>query len=260
MTLQKDIFKMSLVFLALFLLGLLIPHVYAQDTCIGCHKDEKFRTQNKKLFDYYSLWRDSVHEINGAKCIDCHGGDPKKRDKEDSHKRAFSSLNPDIKVNYKKISLICGRCHKEILKNFINSKHYKSLRSNIVGRYKGVGPNCVTCHGAMNTGIYEAHNVGKGCEVCHNEETKNNPEMGRRAEDILTNANFIRAYRQWIELYYADKQPETVKEINTLYKNIVLSWHQFNFEQIDEKSKELLMKLKSIYRKGLEEQKKKKQQ
>jgi hypothetical protein len=253
----KNIFKILLIHIIVLSFGFLIPRASAGNTCLDCHKDEKFRIQNKKLYDYVNLWKDSIHEINGTLCVDCHGGDPSKTDKDEAHKRAFSSLDPDIPVNYKKISLICGRCHKEILKNFINSKHYKSLRSNIVGRYKGVGPNCVTCHGSMNTGIYEAHNVAKGCEVCHNEETKNNPQTGRKAEDTLSHINFMRAYRQWIELYYEDKKPAMVKEVNTLYKDMVLSWHQFNFERIDEKSKELLYKLKAIYRTRLAEKKKK---
>jgi formate-dependent nitrite reductase cytochrome c552 subunit len=120
-------FKILLIVSAIFCFGLFAPNIYAKNTCLDCHKNEKFRIQNKKLFDYYNMWRNSVHEIAGIKCIDCHGGDPTKTDKDDSHKKAFTSLKPTIKINYKKIPTRCGRCHKEVLKNFMGSKHYKSV-------------------------------------------------------------------------------------------------------------------------------------
>lgn len=101
--------------------------------------------------------------------------------------------------------------------------------------------------------------MAKACEVCHNVETKNTPEIGKKAEDILTRINFIHAYRKWILLYYSEKKPKIVNEINTLYKDIVYSWHKFNFDKIDEKTKEILLKLKAIYHKELAEKSLKKQ-
>ena len=232
-------------------MGLAIPSAYAQVMCEDCHKDMKFLIQNRKLFDYYKFWKDSVHDLAGVKCINCHGGDPTKTDKEAAHKGHFSPLYGGDKESLKLIVHRCGKCHKEILKNFISSKHYKVLIE------KEKGPNCVTCHGSMNTGVYEAHNVAEGCKFCHNKETKNTPEVSQEAEKLLNYVNFIRSYRMWISTNYADEKSNMVKEINEQYKDIIFSWHQFNFEQNNEKTMNLLNKLKAIANKSRAEKAKK---
>jgi hypothetical protein len=224
--------------------------LFAHDSCVECHKDVKFRILNKKLFDYYNYWKESTHDIGGVKCTDCHGGSPKKDDKDAAHKKNFLAFRVGENESFKKIPIICGRCHKEELKHFLTSKHYKALRE------KGAGPHCVTCHGSMNVGIYKASVIGETCSVCHNKEAKNLPEVGITAEKILHNINISRAYRNWVTLYFSEKQPETVKEINTLYDDIIVSWHTFNFEQIDKKSQKLLIDLKALVKKEIAEKKK----
>jgi hypothetical protein len=237
--------------ICLFTLSLILSasSLFAKDNCVECHKDVKFRIQNKKLFDYYSYWQDSTHDVGGVKCTECHGGDPAKSDKDAAHKKNFLAFKVGEKESFKKIPLICGRCHKEVLKHFLSSKHYKALRE------KGTGPHCVTCHGSMNVGIYKASVIGETCVVCHNEEVKNTPEVAKIAEEILHNINISRAYRNWVTLYFSEKRPEQVKEINTQYDDIVISWHTFNFERINEKSQKLLGDLKAIVKKEVAEKK-----
>lgn len=234
----------------LILLGTSLPALSSEDTCLDCHKDIKFLVQNKKLYDYYKLWEDSVHDLADVKCTDCHGGNPEKEDKDAAHKEKFLTFKNGDKTAFKHIPLVCGKCHKEVLKNFIASKHYKELRS------KGSGPNCVTCHGSMNTGIYEAHNIATGCEACHNEETKTNPEVGAQAKTILKHINFIRSYKKFVTIYYSETEPDLIKKIDSQYMDIAYSWHTFNFEKIDEKSMELLNILKAKVNKKLAERKK----
>jgi hypothetical protein len=253
MTIRKKSINMRLIFLAAFFIGLIVPNVYAKDYCDNCHKDVKFRVQNKSLYDYYNYWRDSVHETARIICTDCHGGDETKADKDVAHKtKNFSSLTAMGEAAYKKIPEVCGKCHKEVLKNFLKSEHYKLLMQ------EKKSPNCVTCHGSMNTEIYEAHNIAKGCSSCHNKENKQTPEVGEKAENLLTYINFIRAYRKWIAINYSDEQPKMVKETNKQYKNIVFSWHQFDFTQMDEKTMKLLIDLRAIVNKGMAEKRKKK--
>lgn len=246
---KKNSYSIVLTFLFVFFLGFPIPSVYAKDTCIDCHKDEKFRVQNKKLFDYYSNWKNSSHDLAGVTCTDCHGGNPTKTDKDAAHKDGFSSPRVSEEVFYKEIPRICGssKCHEAVLKNFTESKHFKALVE------EGKGPHCATCHGSANAEIYYTSIIAKTCVACHNEETKNLPEVVEGAEKILHRINVSRAYRNWTLIYYSDKEPEKVKEINTLYKDIVDSWHKFDFAQLDEKSQELLNKLKSMVRRGLAE-------
>jgi formate-dependent nitrite reductase cytochrome c552 subunit len=233
-------------------LGITPPNVYAKDTCLDCHKDPKFRAQNKKLYDYYKYWENSIHDLAGVKCVDCHGGKSDKVDKDASHKYKFITFGSEGKGSFKQIPLVCGRCHKEALKSFIASNHYKALRE------KGTGSHCVTCHGSMNTGIFKASAIAKECEVCHNEETKNNPGVGLKAKDILRHFNIIRSYRNFVSVNYSDENPQIVNKMNSRYKDLVFSWHTFNFAAIDENSMELMNDLKSLVNKKILERKKKK--
>jgi len=213
--------------------------------CIECHKDDKFRVQNRILYDYYNNWKGSIHDLSGITCTDCHGGDPAKSDIKTAHGDNFSSLTERDKESFKKIPQICGRCHKAVLKNFVDSKHYKAVLQS------GTGPHCATCHGSVNTKVYYASIIGKACRSCHNTETKNLPEISGTAEEILQNINVSRAYRNWALIFYTGKETVKLKEMNALYRDITDSWHKFDFVRLNEKSKELLNGLKSMVNKEL---------
>ncbi len=248
---RKVLIKAGFVFFVVFCTQLAVPHVYAEDTCVECHKDPIFMIKNKKIFDYFKYWKDSVHDIAKVKCTDCHGGKSNKTDKDAAHKDNFLTFKADDKKSLGEIPIVCGRCHSEILKNFLSSKHYRAIN-------KRETSNCVTCHGSMNTGVYEAHNVAEACRVCHNEKEKNTPEVSEQAEKILTYINYIRSYYKWLTINYADENPELVKELEVKYRDIEYSWHQFNFEKVDEKTMALLNKVKTIVNKELAEKKKQK--
>ena len=253
MSIRENSLKVTLLFIAVLVIGLAASNVYATDYGVSCHKDAKFRVQNKVLFDYYNYWEESVHDSTGIICIDCHGGDKTKSDKDAAHKtKDFSSLTAKDKTSLKKIPVVCGKCHKAVYKNFKESKHYTALQKD---KYS---PNCVTCHGSMNTEIYAANNIASGCASCHNEESKKLPDVRKQAEDLLTKINFIRAYKRWVTINYKSNQPDTVKEINNQYKDMVTSWHQFDLTRMDEKTQKLLIDLRSLVNKGLAEKKKNK--
>jgi hypothetical protein len=248
---RRNLRNIWFIFFLFILLGLAPVSVYAEDTCVECHKDDKYLVQNKKLYDYYKNWKDSTHDIAGVKCVDCHGGDPKKADKDASHKKSFLTFRTDEKESTKKIPLICGRCHKEVLKHFMTSKHYKAIRE------KETGPNCVTCHGAMNVGIYQVSEISKACGECHNEETKSLPEIGKVAEDVLHNINILRVYREWLashSIFDGEKR----KKLVALYQDIVFSWHTYNFEQIEARVEKPLNKSRYFIKEILADSRKKK--
>jgi len=238
-------------FLLIIFLGIAPPYVYAKDTCVECHKDTKFLVQNKKLFDYYEIWKDSTHDIADVKCVNCHGGDPTKIDKDESHKGYFTSFVGDDKEYIKLIPIRCGKCHNEVLNHFLSSKHYKALKE------KGTGPNCVTCHGAMNVGIYKVSEISRSCEVCHNEETKNNQEIGKVAEGVLHNINILRVYNEWLSSHTIFNE-EKRKKLITLYQDIIFSWHTFNFADIEVRIQKPLIKARRLTRETLADERKKK--
>lgn len=241
-----------IVFLALLFIGPFITYTDAKDRCIECHKDTKFRVQNKILFDYYNNWKDSTHDIASVSCNDCHGGDPTKRDKKDAHKDGFSSLTSIDNASFKKIPKRCGKCHEEVLKNFKESKHYKALLE------KGTGPHCSTCHGSVNINVYYTSVIARSCKDCHNAYTKNHPEIVGEADKILHRINVSHAYKRWLLIDYQDVYPAEVEEIIMQYADVAESWHKFDFRELDQKSEELLNKIKSLVSKGLEEKRTKK--
>lgn len=247
---KKNVYPIALIFLAVFFVMSAVPYTYAENTCVDCHKDEKFRVENRSLFEYYRDWKDSVHDLAGVQCTDCHGGNPNERDKKAAHKDHFSSLTATEGASFKLIPPRCGKCHEDVLRNFAESKHYKVLLE------KGTGPHCATCHGSMNALVYYTSLVTWTCKECHNEYTKNRPEVAGEADKILHRINVANAFRKWISAYYSDKEPETVKEINAQYKDLANSWHTFNFARLDKNSNALLHRLKSLVNRRLSEKSK----
>ena len=238
----------------LFLIPALSADTFAVDTCIDCHKDKKFRIQDKKLFNYYNKWKGSIHDVAGLSCRDCHGGDSTRAKKEHAHPKNLSPGNINSMVFYKNIPKTCGKCHENVYTNFIRSKHYKALEK------AGKGPNCATCHGSLVTNVYYASIVSKTCTSCHNQQTKNHPEIIKTAEQILQRLNVSRGYLKWASRHFKDSDKvELLKNINNLYQNISDSWHRFNFTNTDENSRELLSELRTIFNETYNKEKKKKE-
>jgi hypothetical protein len=237
---------MRIVFFILMIPLLTVSYANAKDTCLECHRDRKFQTENRVLFDYYRNWRGSVHDREDVSCADCHGGDRTEKDKEKAHINDFTSLTHRDKDAYKKITDRCGRCHKEILKHFTGSKHYKALLE------KATGPHCSTCHGSVNTNVYYSSVIWRSCKECHNEYTENHPEVVEAAGRILDRINVSSGLMRWVLPEYYDAHPEKVNEIRSLYKDVARSWHAFDFTRLDQKSLELLDTIESLINKNVE--------
>lgn len=240
----------GLMILIVLIVALTVPSAFAKDTCIDCHKKADLRVQNKMLFEYYLNWKDSVHDIAGVVCKDCHGGNADKGDKDSAHKGDFLAFTDMDKAGFKEIPKRCGKCHEDVLKNYASSKHNKALLE------KEAGPHCSTCHGSMNVEVYYTSIIAWTCKECHNEYTGNSPEIVGEADKILHRMNVSRAFKNWVSIYYADSKPAKVKEMNAMYKDIADSWHSFDFQKLDKKSQDLLNRLKSMVNKGLDEKRK----
>lgn len=246
---KKNPYIMRFAVLTGFFAALTVSFAGAEDTCIECHKDVRFRTQNPVLFDYYKNWKDSVHEIEGVTCTDCHGGNSDEHDKKAAHSGDFSSLTSIDSASFKKIPERCGECHYKILMIFEESDHYKTLIE------KGSGPNCSTCHGSVNANVYYTSVISRACEDCHNEYTENRPDIAGEADKILHRINVSRTLKRWIFINYGD-DPAKVEEIQALYRDIAESWHRFDFKALDQKSQDLVHKLKSLLNRGQAEKRK----
>ncbi|TBR21336.1 hypothetical protein EPO15_10585, partial [bacterium] len=120
------------------------------DGCRACHSEERFRVQNKKIYDYYQDWKGSAHDLAGLSCTDCHGGDKTKSDQPGAHAGILPQSDPKSPFHYKNIPQTCGKCHQPVLERFVKSRHYAQLEAS------GLGPSCITCHGSLDTKVYSS--------------------------------------------------------------------------------------------------------
>lgn len=218
------------------------PAAAPAESCVECHKDEKFRVQNKKIYDYYQDWKGSAHDLAGLSCTACHGGNPAKAAKEDAHAGILPQSDPASPFYYKNIPKTCGSCHEPVLKRFIKSRHYEQLKAT------GRGPSCITCHGALNARVYSTTIVQRACSNCHNAKTKNHPEIIAKAQEILARLNHANGYRNGLKFYYKSiKKPEAMIPVDKAYTDTINFWHEFNFKEIGPRSQDLLTETKRLY-------------
>lgn len=234
--------------LSSFFVLIINTNAFSADSCVTCHKDNKFQVQNKQLFDYYKNWEGSDHDVAGISCQDCHGGDPAKEKKEEAHAKHLSPYDKSSMVFYKNIPKTCGKCHEKVYNNFIESKHFKTLDQ------AGNGPVCITCHGNPLTNVYYTSIVLSTCKGCHNLQTKNHPEIVDNAEGILHRLNACRGLLKWSSRHL---DASKLKGVNQLYQDTSNSWHQFNFTNTEKESKELLDQLRALFREAHKWEKKK---
>lgn len=238
--------------LGVFLCGLptSAPAADKADSCRDCHKDEKFRVQNKKIYDYFQEWKGSAHDLAGLSCTDCHGGDVTKAEKTAAHAGILPQSDPASPFNYKNIPQTCGKCHQPVLERFVKSRHYAQLMTT------GRGPSCITCHGSLNTKVFSSTILERACSNCHNKKTKNHPEVIAQAKEILEHLNHANGYRNGLTFYYKSiKKPEAMQAADKAYDDVILFWHEFDFKRLGPRSKDLLAELKALYAAAHAEQK-----
>jgi formate-dependent nitrite reductase cytochrome c552 subunit len=207
----------------------------AVDTCVDCHGDERLQVTNKKLWDYYQDWTQSIHYQEDVHCIDCHGGDPKAKDMEKAHGRS-----PGAPVEYKAIAKTCGHCHEEILHAYQTSAHAASIKDNALY----LGPTCVTCHGSLNARRLNIDSVSETCASCHNDVSGLYPDLPRRAERALGRMLTVHQLYRYVSLKatperFAVLAKKVDQEINALNTQ----WHTFDIDAIEATMDDLLVLL-----------------
>ncbi|MBI3992447.1 MAG: ammonia-forming cytochrome c nitrite reductase subunit c552 [Candidatus Lambdaproteobacteria bacterium] len=232
----------AMVLLALTLtIGWVSSALAAESTssCVTCHSDPNLLVTNKKLYDYYRLWEQSVHGQEGVTCSDCHNGNPELPTKKGAHgAQGMAAASQSSPVNYKNVPHTCAQCHEEFYNDFIKSKHYKE---SMVKEKTRRGPNCVTCHGSVNTTVLNVNTVRSTCELCHNDETRNHPDIPDRAAAVLN--KFLSVQRFYN--YLANKEdllqnPGAVSVIDKMKTSIFVDWHTFEIAMIEKRTVELL--------------------
>jgi formate dehydrogenase gamma subunit len=156
--------------------------------CGSCHSDsEKMREFGIKISNPIKDYSKSNHSLaiqkgntNSAVCSSCHG----------SHD-ILPSTSEKSKTNRKNIPETCGKCHKEISDEFLQSIHGKAL-------LKGVAevPTCTTCHsehdieGPERKGspVSSTLVAEKTCSPCHSSITLSR-KFGIKADRVETFKN-----------------------------------------------------------------------
>ncbi|MBI4424415.1 MAG: hypothetical protein HY554_11835 [Elusimicrobia bacterium] len=218
------------------------------DRCRECHQDEKFRVQNKKLYDYFQDWLGSAHDLAGLSCTDCHGGDASQEGQEEAHQGVLPQSHAQSPFNYKNIPQTCGGCHPQVLQHFQKSRHYAQLKAS------GRGPSCITCHGSLDARVYSTTIVERSCANCHNAKSRNRPQVTTQAKEILGRLNHANGYRKGLSFYYKSVgRSSEMAKVDAAYRDVVQFWHEYDFKRLDVRSRDLLAELKALYMKAQQE-------
>jgi cytochrome c553 len=227
-------FFVSLIALCL-VLSFAVPTVSAAgvtNSCIECHGKPDLRATNKKLYKYFREWELSIHAQEDVTCVDCHGGNPDKTDMNEAHGNDIRQLLQA--VEYEQISATCGKCHEEKAAKYKQSKHYRMLTAKVGRR---ITPNCITCHGSINTAIPKSDEIRNTCAHCHNAVTENRPEIPEIAGYLVERLSFINSqYRYLISNDVLKRSPDFSTTIDNELSELADMWHALEMERIEEKT------------------------
>jgi len=110
--------------------------------CLSCHLDNpEVRQRTAPSAKFISSYENSVHgkalrdgNNNAAYCIDCH-----------TAHQVLKGTNSNSSVNKINIPTTCGKCHKNIAKEYEQSVHGK-----LIAKGFSDAPTCTYCHGEHN--------------------------------------------------------------------------------------------------------------
>ncbi len=238
---RKHRFLFGMIF-CLLLMFVTLDTVRAKDYCIDCHSNPDLIVTNKKLYDYYKEWSSSIHKQEEVSCSDCHGGNPAISNKKRSHGGSQGTRNMQRAVNFRNIPKTCGQCHDDILDGYQQSNHFKHLAAN---KQTKQGPNCVTCHGSLNSIALNVNTVKQTCQACHNKKTANNPDVPEKAEWLLNKFLSIHRLFRYVTIKGNSKKDlDFVKSTGIKIDSLSEDWHTFNLKNFEKKTETLLSVLK----------------
>ena len=197
------------------------------NSCVACHS----RLPGSSFVGVKShSWKGSIHQKNGVTCDKCHGGDPRAAGQKEAHAGVFGSSDTKSTVYFKNVPSTCGKCHGAEFYKFTQSLHYKRLES------EGKGPECVTCHGSMVTGVLTPDTIAAVCERCHNTRMGVFPYVPEKAKAVLL---LLRQSRALLDanakLYHPAEGTEKARALRDARSSLhsaMLDWHKFDLDTI----------------------------
>ena len=239
-------FKLGLVLIPLSLL-FSIGSVAIENSCISCHQQSGFYAQYPKLHEYYQQYLASPHKQAGVTCNECHGGNASASSAEKAHFGVLPMSDINSTVHYQKQPETCGQCHRDKRRQFVQSKHYTALMD------QRAAPTCTTCHPAMSRRPELRNIVLNACRNCHGEgNSENLPLIADQAENVFKQLNIAGGLLGWTRIHYEshewpDDSEERVRKLEKRYQSIVNKVHQFDLQQTEESTTEILVELKETF-------------
>jgi nitrate/TMAO reductase-like tetraheme cytochrome c subunit len=207
-----------------------------RNSCVDCHSNPDFLVTNNKE------WNASVHKQEEVECSDCHGGNPDATDAKAAHGDGVGVSDEASGIYYKNVPQTCGQCHDEILEGFEKSKHFEHVKKQ---KDELQGPTCVTCHGSINVGILDVTTVEAACARCHDEEHDNQPENPEKARAILNRFLSIHRFYRYVSIRIDPSEARSFfEDVDARHRQLSITWHTFDLEQIDKETTALLGLLK----------------
>jgi len=211
------------------------------NSCVNCHSglpaDSLIKVKSHG-------WSGSVHQQHGVTCDRCHGGAPTAAAKDEAHAGLLGSSNQRSPVYFKNIPATCGKCHGAEFYKFSQSRHYRMLEET------GQGPECVTCHGSMETKILAPETLAGVCERCHNQRIGIFPYVPQKARAVLLllrESNILLAAEK--KLHGDAPSPETTRVLATASAALhaaKLDWHRFDLDTITDHLQDFSMALEKM--------------
>lgn len=235
------------------------PISTAENSCLNCHeKLTAFSEKEKELNDIrikhlqrgvacsldchattideiaksnYEQWTQSKHALYNISCDKCHGGNPGSDVKEIAHEGVSRSSESNSSVFYRNVPETCGKCHKDELSQFKNSRHYQLLEA------LKQAPSCDTCHMPHEFKVLNSSEFQNICSSCHNIDMKIAPDIPDKAVNAIENAEKLKteirvadaairqAKQQGKDATAAQKELDTAISIRD---NLPILWHSFN--------------------------------
>ncbi len=162
-------------------------------SCEKCHLQEK--DEDPDLAAPVEEWHTSIHFENGIACTDCHGGNPRVDDEDESMSEEAGFVGaPDDE----EIPDFCGKCHSAVRDNYMKSAHAEALFED------GSGPTCVDCHTAHRQQRVTLDLINEDlCTECHEYDNPRRLKEAMRSidQDISAMAARIdRLFREGLDV------------------------------------------------------------